>query len=142
MEKFDIPAFQHRLFQRLSVLSFKLLNFKAAPQILKDDILNNFLDLSNLQLNPLLVPESIKELRSKTINIFSKDSISNYKMKTFSYFTNAFLNCFNLNIFNLSYKLFIILFKEYQNVIYTAITNTFTYFNLEKKKYTWVKALA
>ena len=76
MEKFDIPDFQHRLFQRLSVLSFKLLNFKAAPKILKDDILNNFLDLSNLQLNPLLVPESIKELRSRTINIFSKEKSS------------------------------------------------------------------
>ena len=59
-KKFDIPAFQHRLFQRLSVLSFKLLNFKAAPEILKDDILKNYLDLSNFQLNPLLIPESFK----------------------------------------------------------------------------------
>ena len=142
LQKFDIPAFQHRFFQRLSVLSFKLLNFKAAPEILKDDILKNYLDLSNFQLNPLLIPESFKELRSRTINIFSKDIISKYKIKTFSYFSNVFLNCFNLNIFNLSYKLFMIFFKEYNNVIYTAITNTFAYFNLEQKKYAWVKALA
>ena len=90
LQKFDIPAFQHRLFQRLSVLSFKLLNFKAAPEILKDDILKNYLDLSNFQLNPLLIPESFKELRSRTINIFSKDIISKYKIKTFSYFSNVF----------------------------------------------------
>jgi hypothetical protein len=141
LEKFDIPAFQHRLFQRVSVLSFKLLNFKSAPEILKNHILENFLDLTNFQLNPQLIPESTKRLRNRVINVFSTDVITKYKLKTFSYFSNIFLNCFDINIFNLSFKNFLIFLKEYNNVIYSAISSTFTYFNLELKRYTWIKSL-
>ena len=36
MEKFNIPAFQHRLFQRLSVFSYKMLNFDSSPIILQE----------------------------------------------------------------------------------------------------------
>ncbi len=99
MEKFDIPLFQHRLFQKLAVLSFKLLNFRSAPKILKNDTVNNFLELSSFQINPLLIPESVRKLRGRAINISTMDTITKYKLKTFSYFSNIFLNCFDLNIY-------------------------------------------
>jgi len=85
MEKFDIPAFQHRLFHRLAVLSFKLLNFRSAPQILKDDTVNNFLELSSFQINPLLLPESVRKLTGRAININTMNT--KYNLKTFSYFS-------------------------------------------------------
>ncbi len=44
LEKYDIPAFQHRLFQRVSVFCFKMLNFKYSPKTLKDEICGNFLE--------------------------------------------------------------------------------------------------
>jgi hypothetical protein len=141
MEKFDIPAFQHRLFHRLSVLSFKLLNFRSAPQILKNDIVNNFLELSSFQLNPLLIPESIRKLRSRAIYISSTDIITKYKLKIYSFFSNIFLNSFDLNIFDFCFRDFLIFQKDYINLIYTFISKTFTYFNLELKRYTWFKAL-
>ena len=126
---------------RLSVLSFKLLNFRSAPQILKNDIVNNFLELSSFQLNPLLIPESIRKLRSRAIYISSTDIITKYKLKTFSFFSSIYLNCFDLNIFDFSFRNFLIFQKDYINLIYTFISKTFTYFNLELKSYTWFKAL-
>jgi hypothetical protein len=44
-DKYNIPAFQHRLLQRLSVFSFKMLNFISAPQILKEIIEKKFQEL-------------------------------------------------------------------------------------------------
>jgi hypothetical protein len=35
-DTYNIPAFQHRILQRLSVFSFKMLNFIIAPKILKE----------------------------------------------------------------------------------------------------------
>jgi len=58
-----------------------------------------------------------------------------------SYFSHIFLNCFDLNIFNLPFKNFLIFYNDYSNVIYTSLTNTFSFFNLEKKHYNWIKAL-
>ncbi len=44
-DKYNIPAFQHRLLQRLSIFSFKMLNFVSAPktkfQELKSQETNN-----------------------------------------------------------------------------------------------------
>jgi len=98
-----------------------MLNFKYSPKILQDEICGNFLKLSHFQVNPLFLHENIKRLRHRTVNIFESDIITKYKMKTFSYFSNIFLNCFDLNIFNYTFKNFSI---QYSNVIYTSITNT------------------
>jgi len=35
-DTYNIPAFQHHLLQRLSIFSFKMLNFVSAPKILKE----------------------------------------------------------------------------------------------------------
>jgi len=118
-----------------------MVNFKSAPQVLHDEILSNYLKLSNFQLNLLFRPETVKELRNRNVNIFSTDIIYKYKIKTFDYFTHAFLNCFELNIFNLPFKNFLIFYNHYSNVIYTSLTNTFTYFNLNQQNFNWIKSL-
>jgi hypothetical protein len=46
LEKFNIPVFQHRIIHRLSILSYKMLNFTSAPKILKENIKDNFLGSS------------------------------------------------------------------------------------------------
>ncbi len=126
----------------VSVFCFKMLNFKYSPKTLNDEICGNLLELSNFQFNPSFVPENIKRLRNRTVNNFESDIITKYKIKTFSYFSNIFLNCFDLNIFNYTFKNCLIFYNQYSNVIYTSITNTFAYFNLEQKSYNWIKALS
>ena len=41
VNKFNIPAFQHRIIHRLSVFSFKMLNFVPAPKNLKEVFLKS-----------------------------------------------------------------------------------------------------
>ena len=41
VNKFNIPAFQHRIIHRLSFFSFKMLNFVSAPKNLKEVFLKN-----------------------------------------------------------------------------------------------------
>ena len=96
--------------------------------------------LSSFELNPICVPETIRKLRNRAI--YDLDIITKYKLKTFSYFSYIFLNCFDLSIFNLPFKNFLIFYNEYSNVIYTSLTKTFTYFNLEQKYFNWIKALS
>ncbi len=139
-DKYDIPAFQHRLFQRVSVFCFKMLNFKSVPKTLQGDICTNYLELSSFELNPFCVPETIRKLRNRAI--YDSDIITKYKLKTFSHFSCIFLNCFDLNVFNLPFKEFLIFYNEYSNVIYTSLTKTFTYFNIEQKYFNWIKALS
>ena len=60
--KFNIPAFQHRIIHRLSIFSYKMLNFTSAPEILKENIVDNFLGSSIIQLSqkePLFVPDNL-----------------------------------------------------------------------------------
>ncbi len=59
-------------------------------------------------------------------------------MKTFDHLTHVFLNRFELNIFNLPFKNFLIFYNHYYNGIYTSLTNTFTYFNLNQQNFNFV----
>ena len=138
LEKFNIQAFQHRLFHRLSILSFKMLNFESSPKILHNVILENFLELSSFEMNLLHVPDCKKVLRNRVITIFDADIIS--KLKTFSYFFNMFFNCVNLDIFNLPLNNFMSYIRQNTNIIFTSLTNTFSYFNLSKSNYSWIKS--
>ena len=58
-----------------------MLNFKTVPKTLQGDICTNYLDLSNFELNPLCVPETIRKLRNRAI--YDLDIITKYKLKTF-----------------------------------------------------------
>jgi len=102
--KFNIPAFQHRIIHRLSNFSYKMLNFTSAPEILKENIVDNFLGSSIIQLcqkEPLFLPENSKSLRNRVITISSNQKISKYALKTFTYFSNVFLKCFYFYTFTL-----------------------------------------
>ena len=132
---FSIDSFNVYLF-----FSFKILNFETSPKILHDEMLNNFLELSNIEVNPLFIPENIKELRTRVISIFSPEVTSKFKMNTFNYFSHTFLNCFDLNIYNFSLNKFISFYKQNSNYIFTVITNTFSKYNLDLKNYSWIKA--
>jgi hypothetical protein len=58
LSTFQDKAFQHRLLQRLSIFSFKKLNFVSAPKILKEIIETKFQELKSQETNnadPLFV---------------------------------------------------------------------------------------
>ena len=52
-DKYNISAFQHRLLQRLSVFSFKYLNFISAPKILKETIETKFQEFKTQEMQIL-----------------------------------------------------------------------------------------
>lgn len=141
-DKYNIPAFQHRLLQRLSIFSFKMLNFVSAPKILKEIIETKFQELKSQETNnadPLFVPENIRSLRNRNVIIYSQDAQSKFLINTFSYFSQTFLKCFKLDIFNLNYNQF---FKEVAtniNNICTSLINHFAKFNLVLKCFYLVK---
>jgi hypothetical protein len=110
-DKYNIPAFQHRLLQRLSIFSFKMLNFVSAPKILKEIIETKFQELKGQETNnadPLFVPENIWSLRNRNVIIYSQDAQSKFLINTFSYFSQNFFKCFKLDIFNLNYSFYCI----------------------------------
>lgn len=139
MKKLSIPAFQHRLLQRISVFAFKILNFITSPPILHEQILNNFSELSNFEVNPLYVPTTVKCIRTRVINIFQLSELSKYQMATISHFTHKSINCFKLKIFNKTLNKFLAYYFENIGIIFTAITNSFAKFNLEFKLFSWIK---
>ncbi len=127
-DTYNIPAFQHRLLQRLSVFSFKMLNFIWAPKILKETIETKFQELKTQKTNNadfLFVPENIKSLRNINVIIYSQDVQSKFLINTFSYFSHNFLKCFKLDIFNLNYNQF---FKEVTTNINNICTSHINHF--------------
>jgi len=75
-DKFGIPAFQHRVFSRLSIFSFKLLNFSMSPRVLREVILENFEKLNEPETSTSDKPESIGVLRNRKINISPDNPIT------------------------------------------------------------------
>jgi len=72
IKKFNIPAFQHRIILRLSIFSFKMLNFVSAPKILKEVIVKNFQEKSLIEKPDLVddnkesvfIPENTRTFRN------------------------------------------------------------------------------
>ena len=143
MEKFDIPAFQFRICQRLSIFSFKMLNYDSSPKILHDGLLSHFLKLSMVKLNPSALSENVKKLRNRDINIFEHDStIGKYEMRTFNYFFYAFLSkCLNIDYFNYSLSDFKLYLKNYISNIFVSFSSTFSNFFLTLNTYNFIKSL-
>ena len=135
--KFNIPAFQHRIIHRLSIFSYKMLNFTSAPEILKENIVDNFLGSSIIQLSqkePLFLPDNSKSLRNRVITISSNEKVSKYALKTFTYFSNVFLKCLNLDSFNLKFSSFITYVTSNIKSIFSAFLNRFSNFNFDINK--------
>ena len=76
---------------------------------------------------------------NRNVIIYSQDAQSKFLINTFSYFSQTFLKCFKLDIFNLNYNQF---FKEVAtniNNICTSLINHFAKFNLVLKCFYLVK---
>jgi len=71
--KFSIPAFQHRVFSRLSIFSFKILNFSMSPKVLREDILENFEKQNETESSTSDKPESVRVLINRIV-IISPDT--------------------------------------------------------------------
>jgi len=142
LDKFGIPAFQHRVFSRLSIFSFKILNFSMSPKVLREVILENFEKLNEPEASTSDKPESVRVLRNRKVIISPDTLITKYNSLTFSYFTYTFLNSISIEIYKLSFVKFLSFLKEETNNIYESIVMSFSKFNLTLKNYTWLKALS
>jgi hypothetical protein len=117
LDKFGIPAFQHRVFSRLSIFSFKILNFSMSPKVLRDVILENFEKLNEPEASTSDKPESVRVLRNRKVIISPDTLITKYNLLTFSYFTYTFLNGISIEIYKLSFVNFLSFLKEETNNI-------------------------
>ena len=54
IKKCNIPSFQRRIIHRLSLFSFKTLNFVSAPKILKEFIVKNFQEKNLIENRDLI----------------------------------------------------------------------------------------
>ncbi len=111
-------------------------------EILKEIIETKFQEWKSQETNnadPLFVPENIRSLRNRNVIVYSQDAQSKFLINTFCYFSQTFLKCFKLDIFNLNYNQF---FKEVAtniNNICTSLINHFAKFNLALKCFYLVK---
>jgi len=119
------------------VFTFKMLNFTVAPKILKEDIVGNFLAWSITQLSqkePIFIPDNSKSLKNRVITISLNEKVSKYALKTFSYFSNVFLKCINLDSFNLKFSSFITCVTSNLKSIFSAFLYSFSNFNFDIKR--------
>ncbi len=71
-----------------------MLNTTSAPEILKENIVDNFLGSSIIQLSqkePLFLPDSSKSLRNRVITISSNEKVSKYACKNLYLFFKCLL---------------------------------------------------
>jgi hypothetical protein len=142
LDKFGIPTFQQRVFSRLSIFSFKILNFSMSPKVLREVILENFEKLNEPEASTSDEPESVRVLRNRKVIISPDTLITKYKSLTFSYFTYTFLNSISIEIYKLSFVNFLSFLKEETNNICESLVMSFSKFNLTFKNDTWLKAFS
>ena len=75
-----------------------------------------------------------KSLRNRVITISSNEKVSKYALKTFTYFSNVFLKCLNLDSFNLKFSSFITYVTSNIKSIFSAFLNRFSNFNFDINK--------
>jgi len=56
-------------------------------------------DLVDDKKEPVFIPENTRTQRNGNIFLAKHDIVSRFCFKTFDYFSNTFLKCFKLNIF-------------------------------------------
>ena len=113
IDKFGIPAVQHRVFSRL-----KLLNFSMSPKVLREVIVENFEKLIKPETSTSVKPESIRVLRNRKVVIYRDTPTTKYNSLTFSYFSYTFLNSISIKIDKLSFVIFLSFLKEDTNNIF------------------------
>jgi len=135
-----------------------MLNSTSAPEILKENIVDNFLGSSIIQLSQrnsqgkycrqffrfkyhsvkskrtFILSDSSKSLRNRVITISSNEKVSKYALEIFTYFSNVFLKCLNLDSFNLKFSSFITYITSNMKSIFSAFLNRFSNFNFDINK--------
>ena len=141
VNKFNIPAFQHRIIHRLSVFSFKMLNFVSAPKNLKEVFLKSLeekslteksvsVDLVGAQIEPVFIPENTRTLRNGKTFLSKPEIVTKYYLKTFDHFSKSFLNCFKLDIFEERLGKFNTWLNNNMTYVFRSFTENFSNFNL------------
>ena len=103
IKKFNIPAFQHRIILRLSIFSFKMLNFVSAPKILKEVIVKNFQEKSLIEKPDLVddnkesvfIPENTRTFRNGETFSTKHDVVSKFCLKHLTTSQTLFKNFLN-----------------------------------------------
>jgi hypothetical protein len=109
-----------------------MLNFTSAPEILKENIVDNFNASSVIQSSQkelLFIPGNSRSLRNRVITISSNEKVSKHVLKTFTYFSNVFLKCINLEFFNIKFSSFITYVSSNIKTIFSAFLNSFSNFD-------------
>ena len=133
----DVKKIFKKKYDYFMLFSYKMLNFTSAPEILQENIVDNFYASSIIQLSqkePLFLPDNSKSLRNRVITISSNEKVSKYALKTFTYFSNVFLKCLNLDSFNLKFSSFITYVTSNIKSIFSAFLNRFSNFNFDINK--------
>ena len=135
-KRFGIYSFQHRLFSRISILSFKLLNFLDSPRILQKTMISNF--ISNIIEQPYSA-DNIKVLRNgKTIINSVSENISKHKQRTFKYFSAQLMSAIGSKNFDLQLPNFKYFVSLNINSIFNFFNDKICKYNLLFKKFDWV----
>ena len=135
-KKFGIYSFQHRIFSRISILSFKLFNFLKSPKILQDIIVKNYVKHQAENLDEL----NYKTLRNgKRIINTEVNTVSKYAHSTFKFFSDQIIVAIGIDAFSLNLNEFKKLISSNINYIFSYFSLKFCKFNLINKTFIWTK---
>ena len=133
-EKYGVSAFQHRIFHRISIFSFKLLNFLNKPKTLHECVLDNFLEKSAADVLP---NNNINiKLRNNKEIIYSR-SINKHEQTTFGYFNSKLIDSIGCSNFNLPYSSFVSYIKLNINSLVEYFSTKYCKFNLYMYQFNW-----
>ena len=74
-----------------------------SSRVLREIVLENFEKLNEPETSTSDIPESVRVLWNKKINISLDNPITKYNSLTFSYFSYTFLNSISIEIYKLSF---------------------------------------
>ena len=132
--KFNIFSFQHRIFKRISIFSFKLINFSNSPEELLDTILKN-----NPEQKAVLTSSSVnyKLLRNNKIVSNTLYTESKYIHSTFDYFSKVLIEAIGIERFLFTLSEFKIFLNLNLNNLFSYFNTKFCKFNLTCKQFNW-----
>jgi len=123
LENFNLFAFQHRVFYRTFLFSYKIHNYSFSPPSLKDKLKTN------------LNRDLVYDLRNKD-NLIELGARNKFGQLTFGYvFPKLINNCCLLQISSLDFKNFKQYLNQNINLLYNKIVKNFSRFNLNYKNY-------
>ena len=138
MKKFGLNTFESRLFNRLSISSFKILNFTKSPCILKEEITDNYLRISLDNIFPNNSNSKVLRNNKKIENI---TFYSKYKIKTYDFISNLIVKTIGINNFNINLSLFKNFVNTNTNNLFKSFICKYDQLNLPNKYFNWTKGI-